>query len=310
MYRTALTKRYEKRLAKSSYPSTVAKADGPLSTLPLVINGRMPVARRPKRGRIVYPELSDSRRVARLSITGALLWTWLLPHADDQGRLAGDAAALRDRLVPHFAEITAEDVETALQAMEREHLVLRYVVHRQHLIQISDWWKWQARLKYKRPSYHQAPDGWRDRITVRIPQGGYVARLSADMSVLCPNCSYTVAPSPYGGLVWSETPGKRGWVCPQCDAELLGTRSARPKVGGMQTRRTGKARELVLAALASGPQTKGQLAVATGYSESTIGTLLPVLRGSGDVVRVSKRRPWTYRRCPATDGSAGSVGCN
>ena len=115
---------------------------------------------KPRRGRIVYPELSASRRVARLGVKGALGWVFLIPAADDQGRVAGDAAALKDRLVPHFEEITAEDVETALTAMERERLVIRYRAGGQHLIQIADWWKWQARLTYKRPSYHPAPEGW------------------------------------------------------------------------------------------------------------------------------------------------------
>lgn len=250
------------------------------------------------RGRILYPEVSASRRVARLGVKGALLWTWLLPHCDDQGRIAGDA--LKERLVPHFEEVTAEDVETALQAMERERLIIRYRGAGQQLTQIADWWKWQARLTYKRPSYHPAPEGWRDRVTARLALGGYVARLSDGygIEVLCTNCGCVVAPRAHG----------RGWVCSECDVELLGTRSPRPKVGGMQTRRTGKARELVLAALAGGPKTKEQLAAATGYSESSIGTLLPVLRRSGEVLRVSRRRPWTYRLKGSRNKSAINEG--
>ncbi len=251
----------------------------------------------PKRGRVLYGEIFDSRRVARLGVKGALLWCFMLPAADSQGRIHGDAVALRDRLVPHFPEVIAGDVETALEAMVRERLIRRYKVHRQPFIQILDWWKWNSRLTYKRPSGHPAPQDWRDRVTARYAQGGYVPRIVYGMIVYCPNCSQTVGPVAHG----------RGWVCPQCDVELLGTRVRRPVVGGMQTRVTGKLREQVLAALASGPQTKVELAASSGRSESSIGSLLPKLRRSGDVVRVTRKRPYTYRlKAPQVNASFGA----
>ncbi len=244
----------------------------------------MATKRKPKKGRIAYPSVSDSMRVARLGVTGALLWLILITHADDQGRLPG--GALRERLVPHFGGISVGDVDGALEAMERERLVTRYRSPMWGaLVQIRDWWKWQGGLTYKRPSMYDPPDGWRDRVTARLAAGPYVQRMGDGLDAICIACWENVIPRAHG----------RGWVCPNCDAELLGTRSPRPKVGGVQTRVTGRARELTLAALATGPLTKPQLAAATGYSVGTIGNTLPGLQRAGEVVRIRRKRPWTYR---------------
>lgn len=238
-----------------------------------------------KRGQILYAEIFDSRRVARLGVKGALLWCFMLPACDDQGRLRGDAVALKERLLSHFAEVIAGDVEAALEAMQVQRLVLRYKAYGQHFCQVLDWWQWNTRRTYKHPSYHPAPQDWRDRVTARYAQGGYVPRMVYGMAVLCPNCSETVAPVAH----------ERGWVCPGCAVELLGTKSRQPKIGGFHTRRMGRTRDLVLAALASGPLTKPELAAATGRSEGTIGNLLPGLQRAGEVARIRRKRPWTYR---------------
>jgi len=242
--------------------------------------------RKTKRGRILYPSVSDSPRVARLSLTGALLWDYLLVHSDDQGRIAGDASALRERLVPFRGDVTTADVETALEEMARERLILRYTVYRRPLVQIVDWWKWQGRLGCKHPSVHPAPEGWRDRVTARQEDlGRYIMRMGYGMAVFCPACGHTVAPLAHG----------RGWTCPECDVELLGWRAPRPKVGGTQTRVTGKTRALVLAALGRGPLTKPQLAEATGRAVGTVGNMLTLLCRSKEVIRIRRKRPWVYR---------------
>lgn len=245
--------------------------------------------RKPKRGRIVYPSVSDSLRVGRLGVTGALLWLLLIPQCDDQGRVEGDPSKLRERLVPHIEGVSTEDVETALLAMACERLIVRYRSWGKPLVQVVDWWAYNSRLVYKNPSYLPAPNGWRDRVTARartVDGGGYILQLFEGISVECPNCGTIVTPTPHG----------LGYVCPKCDVELLGRRNSRPKIGGSQTRVTGKAKRLVLASLAAtAPQTKEQLATATGYSISRIGTLLPVLRRAGWIIRVKRKGPYAYR---------------
>lgn len=255
------------------------------------------VGKAKRRGRIIYPEVSDSHRLARLTLTGALLWDYLIAHANDQGRLKeGGVGALRMRLMPLRKDVEDADIETALAGLVRERLIVRYSSDFQGpLIQITDWWKYNGGMVFKHPSSLFAPDGWRDRVTARQQDlGPYVMRMGYGMAVFCPSCGYTVAPIAHG----------RGWVCPNCEVELLGRSAARPKVGGTQKRASGKLRELVLAALGQGPLTKPQLAEATGRSEGSIGSLLPVLCREKAIRKTRRKRPWLYA---LLRGAAGRV---
>lgn len=118
--------------------------------------------------RLIYNSISTSERVSSLGAKGALLYTWLIPHCDSQGRLQGKPKVLKQLLVPFIDEITAEDVAEALELMERERLIIRYEDDAgRPLIQIVDWWEWQTGLRYKAPSHYQAPKGWEDRVTPR-----------------------------------------------------------------------------------------------------------------------------------------------
>ena len=244
--------------------------------------------RKRRRGRILYPEVSDSHRLARLTLTGALLWDYLIAHANDQGRLKeGVVGALRMRLMPLRRDVEDADIETALAGMVRERLILRYSGDFQGpLIQITDWWKYNGRMVFKHPSPLLAPDGWRDKVTARLTTSPYpyVLRLGAGLDVTCTNCSENVIPRPHG----------KGYVCPSCDVELLGRSAPRPRVGGTQKRASGRLRELLLAALGQGPLTKPQLAQATGRSEGSIGSLLPVLCREKAIRKTRRKRPWLY----------------
>ena len=50
---------------------------------------------RKARARMLSPTISTSERVNMLSTKAALLYTWLLAHCDDQGRLSADPALAR-----------------------------------------------------------------------------------------------------------------------------------------------------------------------------------------------------------------------
>ncbi len=50
-----------------------------------MMGGLMARKRKPKRGRILYPSVSASRRVARLSLAGALLYDYMIAHSATRG---------------------------------------------------------------------------------------------------------------------------------------------------------------------------------------------------------------------------------
>jgi hypothetical protein len=119
------------------------------------------------RARLIYNSISTSERVAGLGAEGALIFTWLLAHCDDQGRYAGSAKKVKAEVVPLVEEITVKNVETTLNAMEEAGLIIRYTDGNTQLMQVKDWWEFQSGLRVKYASRYPAPDGWEDQ--VRLP---------------------------------------------------------------------------------------------------------------------------------------------
>jgi hypothetical protein len=119
---------------------------------------------RKAKARLLYHTISTSERVSALGVKGALIYTWLLAHCDDQGRYAGSAKKVKAEVVPLVDEVTVEDVATALQQMEEASLIARYADGKTQLIQMVDWREFQDGLHYYYPSHYPAPEGWKDQI--------------------------------------------------------------------------------------------------------------------------------------------------
>lgn len=124
---------------------------------------------RKARARMLAPSISVSPRVNGLSLKSTLIYTWLIAHADDQGRMAGDAATIKGIVCPLQREISVDDVGCALSEMEERGLVKVYSPEDMtwspvsSLIQICDWWDYQA-LHDPQPSKYPPPRGWQDRV--------------------------------------------------------------------------------------------------------------------------------------------------
>jgi DnaD/phage-associated family protein len=103
-----------------------------------------------------------------------LLWLGLiLTLADDQGRLPDNATLMRSQLFP-YDNITDKDIEKGLVLFEAKHKISRYAVGTNGsgklLIQIVNWWKYQA-PQWAKESGYPAPRNWADRI--RTHKEGY-----------------------------------------------------------------------------------------------------------------------------------------
>lgn len=136
--------------------------------------------------RLLYPSISVSERVNKLGIKGALLFTWLFAHCDNQGRYAGSTKKVKAEVVPMLDDITTEDIERLLPDMDTAKLIIRYQdADGNPLLQILDWWDFQHGLKVLHASRHPAPDGWQDRVTDTVPRdsttGRFVSRLKDDI---------------------------------------------------------------------------------------------------------------------------------
>ena len=116
------------------------------------------------KARLIYSTISASESVSDLGVKGALVYTWLLAHCDDQGRYSGSARKVKAEIVPLIDEITTEDVEKTLAEMERAHLIIRYSDGMNQLTQIADWWEFQSGLRVRHESRYPAPEGWEDKV--------------------------------------------------------------------------------------------------------------------------------------------------
>ena len=124
------------------------------------------------RGRLISPNLSTSPAVNALSTEAALLYTWLIPHLDDQGRMMADPEYVRAVVVPMRRDIRqVRKVKRLLEEMEAQGLIILYwAVHRDRpyspeepVLQLVGWWEHQT-LPSARPSVYPPPDGWLDRV--------------------------------------------------------------------------------------------------------------------------------------------------
>ena len=75
--------------------------------------------------RMLSNRISTSRKVNELCDQAALLYTWLLPRVDDEGRMEGDPETVRAIVFP-MRKISAEEIDTHLRKMSEIKLILYY----------------------------------------------------------------------------------------------------------------------------------------------------------------------------------------
>lgn len=109
--------------------------------------------------RMVSKVISLSEKVNSLSLFGRLLYTWMIPHADDFGRLPGSPAKVRVLVVP-FCDETIRDVENELADMNRIGIIRWYEVDGERFIQIVNFENHQQGLhKRTKSKFPEPPEG-------------------------------------------------------------------------------------------------------------------------------------------------------
>lgn len=106
--------------------------------------------------RMISKSISISEKVNSLSLFGRLLYTWMIPHADDFGRLPGSPTKIKALVIPMFEE-TVKDVESALKDMSACGLILWYTVNGDKYIQINNFEEHQTGLHKRTASKYPDP---------------------------------------------------------------------------------------------------------------------------------------------------------
>jgi hypothetical protein len=95
--------------------------------------------------RSLASSISTSIKVNRLETTEAkLLFTWLIPHCDDEGRIQGDPLFIKGTIFPMMEDIKSSDVAAYLNDLVKNRLINWYEVDGEKYIQIEKWEDFQT----------------------------------------------------------------------------------------------------------------------------------------------------------------------
>lgn len=119
-----------------------------------------------EKGRVVMAEkrmiskvISISEKVSNLpDVFDMLLFTWMIPHTDDFGRMAGSPAKVK-ALVVALLDRTKADVEASLERLNKEGLIIWYEIDGEKIVQIVNFEKHQQGLHKRTTSKFPEPPG-------------------------------------------------------------------------------------------------------------------------------------------------------
>ncbi|WP_051058740.1 DnaD domain-containing protein [Paenibacillus shenyangensis] len=108
--------------------------------------------------RMLSKVISVSEKVNMLpDIFSMLLFTWMIPHADDYGRLPGSPAKVKALVVP-MLDKSLRDVEQAIRQLEEQGVIVWYETDGDKVIEIVNFAQHQEGLKSKKKSKFNSPE--------------------------------------------------------------------------------------------------------------------------------------------------------
>lgn len=109
------------------------------------------------RGRMLSKDISLDEKVEALSNdTARLLFTWMIPHLDVEGRMYGDARVFKSLVAPR-RNYSTQKVEKTLTEMEKLGLIVRYSVDGNQYLFAPNFEKHQTGLRKERERQSQIP---------------------------------------------------------------------------------------------------------------------------------------------------------
>jgi len=158
--------------------------------------------------RLLWTGISDSKKMKaiqgdRIFRLGChLVYTWLIPWCDDDGRMPGEPLKILANVAPN-EDFTIKEIEKILTELDRVELIKWYEIEGERFIQILDWNKYQHIRKDRYKSSIYPP--WKptdNQLTTNLQQ----------------NCDLILSPSPSPShsqdddgfcIFWKEYPIKK-----------------------------------------------------------------------------------------------------
>ena len=109
-------------------------------------------------GRMLKKKVSTSKKLMELKTDSArLLWTWLLPHLDVEGKFSADPDIVKGSVVPRLKHFTSAKVEEYLLDMAENGLIVIYEVNGDRYLKFNNFAENQT-LRTDREAKSSIPD--------------------------------------------------------------------------------------------------------------------------------------------------------
>ena len=120
-------------------------------------------------GRMLKRNISESRRLAELKTDSArLLWTWIIPFLDSEGRFYASPEMIKGKIVPRLPGFTLKNIPTYINDMARVGLIILYSSDGEKLLQFRKFDTFQKIKKDREAAPLPAPT---DQDLVRSKSG-------------------------------------------------------------------------------------------------------------------------------------------
>lgn len=114
------------------------------------------------KARMLHKKISVSVQVNKLSLPARLLFTWMVPHADDEGKLKGDIEFIKAMIVP-MTKWSFKKIKGYLIEMKDQELIYYWQENDEWFIEFIKWKEHQyiQKDRFKSsdlPSFHKKVD--------------------------------------------------------------------------------------------------------------------------------------------------------
>lgn len=105
------------------------------------------------KARMLHKSISTSSQVSRLSLPAQLLFTWMIPHTDVEGKLKGDPKYVRATVVP-MLNWSTNKVNKCIEEIATQGLIYYWQVDNEWIIEFVNFERYQTvRIDHEKASY-------------------------------------------------------------------------------------------------------------------------------------------------------------
>jgi hypothetical protein len=109
-------------------------------------------------GRMLKRNISESRRLSELKSDSArLLWTWIIPYLDSEGRFFATPAMIKGKVVPRLNTFTLKNIPRYLRDMADVGLIILYEVDGEKILEYRKFSEFQKIVKDREARSLPAP---------------------------------------------------------------------------------------------------------------------------------------------------------